>query len=173
MSLDQAEFEDWFRAYHMAVRRFVYRRVGPDAVDDVVAETFLTAWRRRGEAAGDPLPWLLGVARRVCANHLRGRSRWVALLGRLSRERSWTTADLGASDARLSEALAALSATDREALLLVAWDGLTHADAAMVVGCSTSAFGVRVHRARARLAHLLAESGDPSAGNDETEGAVV
>jgi DNA-directed RNA polymerase specialized sigma24 family protein len=84
---DQAQFEGWFREHHLAVRRFAYRRVSDDVVDDVVAETFLTAWRRRDELVGDPLPWLLAVARRVCANHLRSRGRRVALLGRLAQER--------------------------------------------------------------------------------------
>lgn len=173
MRLDQAEFEGWFRAYHMAVYRFAYRRVGSDLVDDVVAETFLTAWRRRDEVVGDPLPWLLGVARRVCANHIRRRGRWVALLRRVARERARTGVDLAASDAQLYEALWSLSEADREALLLVAWDGLSHADAAIVVGCSTSAFGVRVHRARARLARALSKLNDPTPGDDQKQGAIA
>jgi RNA polymerase sigma-70 factor (ECF subfamily) len=174
VSPDQAQFEGWFREHHLAVRRFAYRRVSDDVVDDVVAETFLTAWRRRDELVGDPLPWLLAVTRRVCANHLRSRGRRVALLGRLAQERGNPgAAELPLADRQLGKALATLGDTDREALLLVAWDGLSHADAAIVVGCSTSAFGVRVHRARARLARALSELENSSPGNDHTQGGLA
>jgi RNA polymerase sigma-70 factor (ECF subfamily) len=67
-------FELMFREHYVAVYRYVMRRVEESAVQDLVAETFLIAWRRQSEVSGDPLPWLLGVARRVCANHLRARA---------------------------------------------------------------------------------------------------
>lgn len=51
----------------------------------------------------------------------------------------------------LVRALGALSDHDREALLMIAWDGLTAAQAAEVMGCSTATFNVRLHRARKRL----------------------
>jgi RNA polymerase sigma-70 factor (ECF subfamily) len=166
---DQAEFESWFRTCHVAVYRFAYRRVGPDVVDDVVAETFLTAWRRKAEITGDPLPWLLGVARRACANHLRGLGRRAALLDRLTSERSWPEFDVSNSDGLLGDALMCLSDGDREALLLVAWDGLSHADAAAVIGCSPSTFGVRLHRARARLARALEKVDGSSSDTGQAE----
>jgi RNA polymerase sigma-70 factor (ECF subfamily) len=65
-------------------------------------------------------------------------------------------------DHELGAALASLGALDREALLLVAWEGLDHQDAAIVMGCSTGAFSVRLHRARRKLAASL--TGDEQHG---------
>jgi RNA polymerase sigma-70 factor (ECF subfamily) len=59
------------------------------------------------------------------------------------------------------EGLAALSEPDREALILVAWDGLDNHEAATVAGCSAATFAVRVHRARRRLQRKLRQSHDP------------
>lgn len=159
MGRDSTAFEEMFRACHVAVHRFALRRVGDAAVDDVVAETFTIAWRRQGEIVGDPLPWLLGVARRVCANHLRASGRRAALGRRLSDQPPPFSDEVAISDGRLRAALAALGDRDREALLLIAWDELSNSDAARVVGCSPSAFAVRLHRARKRLAHALNDQG--------------
>jgi RNA polymerase sigma factor (sigma-70 family) len=150
-------YERMFRARHAAVYRYVLRRVEEPAVEDVVAETFLVAWRRYDEIAGDPLPWLLGIARRLCANHLRGRARRSALGARLRDEPDPSVeSDADVADAAILFALASLREGDREALLLIAWDGLSNPQAAKVLGCGVGAFAVRLHRARRRLARELA-----------------
>lgn len=157
MSDTQTEFEQLFREHYDSVYRYASRRVRSDAVQDVVSETFLTAWRRYGELRGDPLPWLLGVARRLTANHLRATARRDALHDRLSRERP-AQARVGLetdAESRLSAALSALPERDREALMLTAWDGLEHRVAASVLGCSSGAFTVRLHRARRKLQRAL------------------
>jgi len=175
VSDERLVFEGLFRANHAAVYRYVVRRVEEAAVQDVVAETFLVAWRRHEEIAGDPLPWLLGIARRACANHLRGRERRVALGERLAAQpcparSSWGSREHG----ELKRALAALGDADREALLLVAWDGLSNREAAKVVGCATATFAVRLHRARGRLAGALErERGDRTAGSTPAEGMAT
>ena len=157
MSDERADFERLFRENYDDVFRFVARRLPPDAVQDVVAETFLAAWRRHRELRGDVLPWLLGVARRVSANHLRGDARRRALDDRLSAERPESSrSGLDQPSSRLSLAFSRLGERDREALMLVAWDGLEHRAAATVMGCSTTAFAVRVHRARRKLKAALA-----------------
>lgn len=145
-----------FRSNYAIVSRYVARRLPADEVQDVVSETFVVAWRRWAELRGDPLPWLLGVARRLTANHLRGEARRSALSERLHEQpREAAEAGRGDQDSRLAGALRALPARDREALMLVAWDGLEHRVAAAVMGCSTTAFTVRVHRARNRLRRAL------------------
>jgi DNA-directed RNA polymerase specialized sigma24 family protein len=63
MSEAQAEFKRLFREHYAAIHRCAARRVESAAVQDLVAETFLTAWRRFDQVEGDPLPWLLGIAR--------------------------------------------------------------------------------------------------------------
>jgi RNA polymerase sigma-70 factor (ECF subfamily) len=165
-----AAYEQMLRARHAAVYRYVLRRVEGPAVEDVVGETFLVAWRRFDELAGDPLPWLLGIARRLCANHLRGRARRAALGARLEAESHPSVeSDADVADAAILLALASLREADREALLLIAWDGLSNPHAAKVLGCSVGAFAVRLHRARRRLARELeaVETRHVVAGHEE------
>lgn len=153
------QFERVYQDCYAAVYRYTARRVAPEAVQDVVADTFVTAWRRYAELEGEPLPWLLGIARRTAANQRRGGARREALRERLSNERRHDAAEqpqLAGTNPQVAAALAALSAREREALTLVAWDGLDHRTAAKVMGCSTGAFTVRVHRARRKLERALA-----------------
>ena len=126
-----------------------------------MAETFIVAWRRLPEVPDDPIPWLLAVARRVLANQRRATGRRKALdqkLGSTSRAGSLAASDpaeeVGARMA-LEDALEHLSEWDREALLLVAWEGLDNRRAAVVMNCSAASFAVGVHRARRRLTQHL------------------
>jgi RNA polymerase sigma-70 factor (ECF subfamily) len=165
-------FEELFAVHYWAIRDFVLRRAPAAAVEDVVAETFLVAWRRFGEIGDDPRPWLLGVARRVLANQLRADRRRAALAIRLegvSSPASGAWEPPAQMDSELASALARLSAHDREVLLLVAWDGLDSPCAAKVLGCSPTAFRVRLHRARRRIAKDLAGSRIPAARTQLTE----
>jgi RNA polymerase sigma-70 factor (ECF subfamily) len=153
-------FDQLFAAHFAAVRAYVVRRCGAAPADDVLSETFLVAWRRLDAVPEDALPWLLGVARRVLANQRRGDARRAALVERLS---SLTSRSRGAEPAgevfgSLGDAMATLSAPEREALLLVAWEGLEPQRAARVVGCTPTAFRARLYRARRRLAVQLGES---------------
>jgi RNA polymerase sigma-70 factor (ECF subfamily) len=159
VSESEQDFEEIFNACYEPVRRYAARRVADEAVQDVVSETFLTAWRRREELDGAALPWLLGIARRVASTQRRGSARRTALHTRLRTEppSPLPTATGGGSDPRLALALASLRDRDREALLLVVWDGLDHRTAAAAMGCTTGSLTVRLHRARRRLAQLLAE----------------
>lgn len=172
MSESQGDFERVFNDCYEPVLRYVARRVGADAVQDVVSDTFLVAWRRYEDLRGEPLPWLLGIARRVAATQRRGSARREALHARLHAERAplEMSAELEASDPRLGQALACLPERDREALLLIAWDGLDHRTAAQVMGCSTGSLTVRLHRARRRLARTLAEDGCEQRGLAEQTG---
>jgi RNA polymerase sigma-70 factor (ECF subfamily) len=134
-----------------AVAAFALRRA-PTAADaeDVVSETFLVAWRRFGEAPADLRPWLFGVARHVLRHHYRATQRRDALSARLA----GALARLGSETADagwLVDALPQLSESDRDVLTLTAWEGLSHAEAAQVLGCSAGAVAVRLHRARGRL----------------------
>src|SRR3954449_924121 len=111
-----------------AIRAYAARRVEASAVDDIVAETFAIAWRRL-PARADPLPWLYGVARRVVHGHRRAHARRTALTARLiSRHGAGTAppdpAELIDGDPALARAFATLSEREREAIRLVAWEGL-------------------------------------------------
>ncbi len=156
---DRSSFEALYAEHASAVHAYAQRR-GPEAeADDVVAEVFLTAWRRSKDVPSDARGWLLAVARRVQSNARRGSLRRDALRERLEHERRATAGDDGHDESRLIEALLALRESDREALLLIAWDGLSHREAARVMGVRESAFGVRLHRAKRRLAGALSSTG--------------
>lgn len=154
-------FEELFNAHYWAVRGYVLRRSPPAAAEDVVAETFLVAWRRRDVIADDPLPWLLGVARRLLANQQRAERRRGALTARLQglfrgQGPEWEPPQ--AMSDELAAAMVSLSPQEREALLLVAWEGLEPARAARAAGCSPVAFRGRLHRARRHVATALADT---------------
>jgi RNA polymerase sigma-70 factor (ECF subfamily) len=144
------------------------RHVGADAAEDVVADTFFIAWQRRTTIPPEaPLPWLLVVARNVIANHRRAMRRRDALQERvadvveLARIGEGADASVESRDLAL-QALGGLSAIEREAVLLTAWDGLSPPQAAQVAGCSVNALNVRLSRARAHIARAMAAQ--PPAG---------
>jgi RNA polymerase sigma-70 factor, ECF subfamily len=175
VSHSQRDFEEIFNACYGAVCRYAARRVAPEAVQDVVSDTFLIAWRRREDLHGAPLPWLLGIARRVASTQRRGSARRDALRERLQAEppESPPGEQAAAHDPQLTQALASLGERDREALLLVAWDGLDHRTAAAVMGCSTGSLTVRLHRARRRLARVLTrEWQEPMAMSEQARSSL-
>jgi DNA-directed RNA polymerase specialized sigma24 family protein len=160
-----AVFEGLFAAHYWAVRGYVLRRAPSSAVEDVVADTFLVAWRRLDAVADDPLPWLFGIARRVLANQYRADRRRGALTARLQSlvsGGSFGWEPPAGMSGGLAAAMAALSVREREALLLVAWEGLDSRRAARAAGCSAVAFRGRLHRARRRVAEELGRSADVS-----------
>lgn len=156
----KAAFESLFAAHYWAVRAYVLRRSHGSTAEDVVADTFLVAWRRIDAVGDDPLPWLFGVARRQLANQRRSDRRRGALAARLrslgpSQNPGWEPPP--EMSARLAAAIETLSAREREALLLVAWEGLEPSRAARAAGCTPAAFRVRLHRARQHVAEQLAD----------------
>jgi RNA polymerase sigma-70 factor (ECF subfamily) len=159
---------------------YALRRAEPEEARDVVAETFTVAWRRlEAVPAGDgALPWLLATARNQLANRRRRdghRSAHTAAVSATSAAHpSGRDPAEGVADrAVLAAAFARLSADDRETLALIAWDGLAPREAAVVQGCSAATFTVRAHRARRRLAALLAAADPGAAAGIEPSGSVA
>jgi RNA polymerase sigma factor (sigma-70 family) len=148
-------FEKLYEANYRDVGAYVARRVTPHEIDDVVSQTFTVAWRRIESVPQPPEDrlWLFGVARRCLSDSRRSSMRRLRLSGRLAREeqarmsRSVSSNDDPRLDLVMS-AIASLAASDRESLQLVLWEGLTHAEAARVLGCTTNAFEIRYRRAR-------------------------
>ncbi|HEV8451455.1 MAG TPA: sigma-70 family RNA polymerase sigma factor [Gaiellales bacterium] len=158
-------FEQLFRRHHRAVAAYVRRRAPGDSCDDVVASAFLVAWRRLDEVPADSLPWLLAVARNVIATQRRGLRRRGALRLRLEHADGSATPRTAPEEpaGRVATALGRLPENDREAITLIAWDGLRPSEAATVLGQSPAAFRVRLHRAKRRLRRELdrADQTDP------------
>jgi RNA polymerase sigma-70 factor (ECF subfamily) len=164
---------DRFAAVYESNRSRVYSyavsKAGRQLADEIVSEVFLIAWRRLVDLPDPPLPWLLAVARNVAASQFRADRKDQCLAAEM---RAWTSeAELTVGDIaehvaeRMSvlTALAGLSEPDRELLTLAAWHGLSPSASAQVVGCSTAAYFVRLHRARRRLQRAMDEAADPLA----------
>lgn len=156
----QARFEAVYAANQAPILSYALRRTASsEDAADILAETFLTAWRRLDDLppGDDATLWLYGVARRVLANYYRGERRRSALADRLREElaHSYSPPVLTAETTQLTTALRRLSGQDRELLTLAAWEGLSYGQLAVVLGCSRNAVRIRLHRARTRLAAEL------------------
>jgi RNA polymerase sigma factor (sigma-70 family) len=158
----QERFEAMYQAYQGPVLGYVLRRTeNPEDAADIVAEIFLTSWRRLDEIPpGDQTRlWLYGAARRVLANYHRGERRRSALAGRLREDlaAAYSPPEYTGELAATAEAFRRLPGEQRELLALEAWEGLDYGQIAIVLGCSRNAVRIRMHRARQRLARELAE----------------
>ncbi|HSZ05242.1 MAG TPA: sigma-70 family RNA polymerase sigma factor [Solirubrobacteraceae bacterium] len=146
-----------YEAHADAVHAYALRRSDRETADEVTARVFLVAWRRRASVPTEPLPWLYGVARKVLAEERRGAARRGALRERISSFDARRPAELpDISDVELAAALGRLSSRDRETLLLRYWEELSPEQVAVALGCSRATLAVRLHRARGRLRHALA-----------------
>jgi RNA polymerase sigma-70 factor (ECF subfamily) len=165
--LAQVQFSRLYREQGQAILAYTLRRVdGRENAADVVAETFLIAWRRLAEvpAGAEARLWLYAVARRTIANLHRSERRRTRLGGRLAESLRTELATQPAPSGEAAEvlrAMAGLSGEDRELLLLVSWEGLSPSEAAKGLGVSSLAARSRLHRARRRLRALM-ESNDPA-----------
>lgn len=157
-----------FRRYATQVYGYVRLRTTPelpDIADDVVADTFITAWRLRDRIPADPLPWLLVIARNALANRQRSAKRSARLTVAMVSVRHLARHEPAAEDVVIARddvmaALSSLPDEQREALFLTAWDGLAQGEAADLAGCSERTFARRLRRARE---HLDRELGAPTA----------
>jgi RNA polymerase sigma factor (sigma-70 family) len=152
-------FQALYEANYHRVLGYALRRADRDDAADVVAETFLVAWRRLDELPdGDAARlWLYGTARRVLANQRRSQRRRERLAERV-RSHIVHETEPGPADAHLGPAVVALARLrpdDRELLALMAWEGLDAGEIAQVLGCSRNAARIRLHRARRRFAREL------------------
>lgn len=138
------------------------RTAGIAPADDAVADTFTVAWRRLVDVppGHETRLWLFGTARRVLANQHRTGHRddrlRLRLVGTSERPEEWPGEIIDESDLQpVVRALNTLKPDDQEVLRLIAWEELSHADAAVVLGCSANAVAIRVHRARQRLERAM------------------
>ena len=153
------QFTYVFESCYGLVLAYARRRVGADLAQDVVAATFLAAWRSLDELPPHALPWLYRAAHFEIANQRRALARRARLDDRarfLSQDLvAEDHSELVAADMQLAAAFRSLSEADREVLRLATWEGLTAVQISEVIGCSVAAAKGRLHRARARLSRAL------------------
>jgi RNA polymerase sigma-70 factor (ECF subfamily) len=155
------QFETLYRGSYQAIFAYVLRRTNGDAeiVADLVAEVFVVALRKQDAIPPPPQDrlWLYGVARRIVLDHHRRRKRLRGLLSLLQAQAT-REIDPGYSQPsrlRVQSAMEKLRSADQEVLQLIIWDGMSHAEAAQVLGCTSNAVALRLHKAKSRLRHIL------------------
>lgn len=147
--------------YEDAVMSSCLRHLPPSAAEDAVSDAFLIVWRKLDEVPQEPPGWLIVTARNTIRNRYRAQARALALEDRL-RQITWLAADpadvTAERRADLLTALKSLTDDEREAILLVSWDGFTGTEAAQALRCSHGALRVRVHRARQKMPAALGDT---------------
>ena len=155
----EQRFRELYDAVYVDLLRFVSRRVHPTHAEDVVGDVMLVAWRRLDDVPAElsaARAWLFGVARKTLQNARRREDRREALAVRLAEARHGLRdaghhPDLVAHRVDIAAAWPLLSAADQEAIALAVLDGLTAPEAAAVLGISSTAFRLRLSRARRSL----------------------
>jgi RNA polymerase sigma-70 factor (ECF subfamily) len=162
--VDPEAFSGIFDRHFAAIHRYLARRVGVSRADDLAAQTFVVAFRRRADFddhRGNARPWLFGIATNVMRNELRTEQRMLAAIARLDpasagdlldeAERSVARAAAAGEVARLATTLAGLDRGQRDVLLLHAWGDLSQAEIAQALGIALGTVYSRLSRARAAL----------------------
>ncbi|MER5425262.1 RNA polymerase sigma factor [Streptosporangium roseum] len=163
---DPAAFSILFDRHAPALHRYVTRRLGDSLADDVVADTFLAAFERRDRydlSRADARPWLYGIAANFIGKHRRREVRAYLALARTGvdevREsyanRVEARVSASATRNRLAKALAGLTPSQREVLLMIAWGDLNYEEVAQALGIPVGTVRSRLHRARQKTRHAL------------------
>ena len=174
-------FEDVFARHVRAIHRFVARRVEASVVDELVAETFATAFDRRGSYRAeypDARPWLFGIATNLLRHHRRSERARLRAYARVDPEQAVAgiegeaveRAQAMATRRELARALGKLRRGDRNALLLLAWGELSYEEIAVALEVPVGTVRSRINRARRRLRELL---GEPAAISEVDREAIL
>src|SRR5215467_13683829 len=163
------------------LHRYAARRLGPSAADDIVADTFLDAFRKRHRydlSVTDARPWLYGIAANLIGKHSRAEVRMLRAYARTGADPVLAEAatSMDEADGRISSAavkrelaaaLAGLTAADRNVLLMIAWADLSYAEVATALGIPVGTVRSRLHRARSRIRAALGGQ-DPTSIHEES-----
>ncbi|RLV47759.1 RNA polymerase sigma factor [Nocardioides mangrovicus] len=172
MREDQRDrLSELYEEHASRVYAYARRHAAPESAEDLVADAFIVAMRRIEAVPVEPdeaRAWLIGTVRKLAANGRR-RSQTSSQWWQGAVRDAWHLGSEGSAEDVVAERdsclrlLGELTEVDREALLLIAWEGLSARQAAVVLGITPNAFSVRVHRARSRLEDL-AQTSSPITG---------
>lgn len=157
-----------FQRHAPGIGRYAARRLGPGPAEDIVAETFLVAFRQRGRydrARCDARPWLYGIAGNLIRRHHRDEVRQLRAFARTGvdpvaesfTDRADARLAAGATSRAVAAAIGELDADQRDALLLITWAELTYDQAAEALGIPEGTVRSRMNRARTRLRAALGD----------------
>jgi RNA polymerase sigma factor (sigma-70 family) len=167
---DPAAFAGIFDRHHAELYRYLRRRVGAGLAADLAAETFVTAFARRGSYRAetrDARPWLYGVAHNLLRNHLRAERRQLAAYARHGAEpfadpdapsafaRADMRVDSAAVSGKLAKVLATMPSRDRDVLLLFAWADMSYAEIGHALNIPVGTVRSRLNRARHQMRALV------------------
>lgn len=181
---EPARFAALYDRHAPAVHRYAAQRLGPHSADDVMSETFLVAFEKRASydpTVTDARPWLFGIATRLMHKHVRLEARaWKGMVAGLAAqlapdmiEQAGSRMDAALLVRRLSSALRAMSAGDRDALLLYAWADLDYIAIADALEVPVGTVRSRLNRARGRLRRAAGTGGASPPGPAAAEVRVV
>jgi RNA polymerase sigma-70 factor, ECF subfamily len=147
-----------YSQYLPAISAYLSRRVERDAVEDLAADVFALAWRKRESVtAGEELPWLYRIAANLVANHRRKVAATESFVRSLRpADSAPSAADIVIADQSLATAWKQLRARDREVLALAVFEDLPVSSIASSLGVSANTVSIRLHRAKKTLTNLLA-----------------
>jgi RNA polymerase sigma-70 factor (ECF subfamily) len=165
------EFTELFRRHAPHIQRYVTRRLGSGVLnasgaDDIVAETFLLAFRQRDRydpSHADARPWLYGICTNLIGRHRRAEIRQYRAFARTGAysvtepftDRVDDRVSAANAGPLLAAALAGMSAKLRDPLLLAAWGGLSYEEIAIALGVPVGTVRSRLSRARSALRKIL------------------
>jgi RNA polymerase sigma factor (sigma-70 family) len=172
---DPEAFAILYDRHAATLHRYVARRLGEGVADDIVADTFLSAFRKRARfdpgTSSNARPWLYGIAANLIGKHTRSEVRMLRAYARTGADPVLTQqatfddafgrAESATGERDLARALATLAKGDREVLLLIAWADLSYAEVATALGIPVGTVRSRLNRARIRVRAALGGS-DPS-----------
>jgi RNA polymerase sigma factor (sigma-70 family) len=159
---DPEAFAALFDRHAAPIHRYAARRLGAEAADDVMAETFAVAFQRRRDydlERVDARPWLYGIATNLIRNHRRAEARrWRAMAREVAGAAAEPEADSAAARVtaqaargELARVLAGLPSRQRDVLLLYAWAELEYEEIAQALGLPIGTVRSRLHRARTAM----------------------
>jgi RNA polymerase sigma-70 factor, ECF subfamily len=175
---DPETFAALYDRHAAVLHRYVARRLGPAAADDVVADTFLDAFRRRHRydtTMRDARPWLYGIAANLVGKHTRSEVRMLRAYARTGADPALKGTEADEADSRiasaavqreLAAALAGLGPGDRDVLLMVAWADLTCTEVATALSIPAGTVRSRLHRARTQIRAALGGYDPTSVGEE-------
>ncbi|MEV4258279.1 RNA polymerase sigma factor [Spirillospora sp. NPDC049652] len=165
---DPLWFTELYDRHAPDVHRYIAGRLGREHADDLTADVFLVAFRKRADfdpARGDVRPWLFGIATKAVSRHRRGESRRLKALGRMNAEpptdgpEDGVAARVAAQQAgpELARAIKGLSQADRDVLFLTALAGLSYQEVAEALGVPGGTVGSRLNRAKREIRRVLGD----------------